>query len=155
MRAHAEELPTDKTCILGTRMGNMQWTKLEEGKDAEAMLTKVHEETTKYVKWLIQQMLRGVETICAITEFAPQDEPFVNTVMLYQVLMADHEEEILRHLKTLDYTNADIAKAHTLFPYHQAIRKLDKARTRSPSRSTCRKCSRMRSSSWPRRPLQR
>ena len=70
-------------------------------------------------------MLRGVETICAITEFAPQDEPFVNTVMLYQVLMADHEEEILRHLKTLDYTNADIAKAYTLLPYHQAIRKLD------------------------------
>ena len=46
MRAHAEELMTDKRCILGTRMGNMQWTKLEEGKDAEVMLTKVHKETT-------------------------------------------------------------------------------------------------------------
>ena len=62
-------------------------------------------------------MLRGVETICAITEFASQDEPFVNTVMLYQVLMADYEEEILNHLKTVDYTNADIAKAYTLLPY--------------------------------------
>ena len=70
-------------------------------------------------------MLRGVETICAITEFAPQDEPFVNTVMLYQVLMADHEKEILNHLSTLDYTDPDIAKAYTLFPYHQAIHKLD------------------------------
>ena len=57
-------------------------------------------------------MLRGVETICAITEFRPHDEPFVNMVMLfYQVFMADHKEEILVHLKTLDYTNADVAKA--------------------------------------------
>ena len=70
-------------------------------------------------------MLRGVETICAITEFAPADEPLVNTVVLYQTHMADHEEEILVHLKALDYTNADIAKAYTLFPYHQAIHKLD------------------------------
>ena len=125
MRAYMDELMTDERCILGTRKGNVQWTKLEEGKDAEVMTTKVHKETTKYDKWSIRQMLRGVETICAVTEFAPADEPFLNTVMLYQVLMADHEEEILIHLKTLDYTNADIAKAYTLFPYHQAIHKLD------------------------------
>ena len=63
--------------------------------------------------------------IVTVIEFASQEEPFLNTVMLYQVLMADHEEEIPVHLKTVDYTNADIAKAHTLFPYDQAIRKLD------------------------------
>jgi len=39
--------------------------------------------------------------------------------------MADHEEEILNHLKKPDYTSADIAKAYNLFPYDQATRKLD------------------------------
>ena len=86
---------------------------------------KVHKATTNYDNWFIRQMLRGVETICAVTEFVPADEPFLNTVMLYQVLMADHEEEILNHLKALDSTDHDIAKACTLFPYHQAIHKLD------------------------------
>ena len=88
----------------------MQRTKLEEGKDAEVMLTKVHKETTKYDKWFIQQMLRGVETICAVTELAPA-EPFLNTVMFYQTLMADYEEEILNYLNTLDYTDPNVAKA--------------------------------------------
>ena len=125
MRAYMDELITDERCILGTRKGNVQWTKLEERKDAETMTTKVQKATTNYDNWFIRQMLRGVETICAVTEFAPADELFLNTVMLYQVLMADHEEEILNHLKTLDYTDPDIGKAYTLFPYHQAIHKLD------------------------------
>ena len=65
-------------------------------------------------------------TICAVTdELAPADEPFLRTVMLHQVLMADHQEEILNHLSTLDYTDLDIAKACTLLPYHQASHKLD------------------------------
>ena len=125
MRAHTDELMTDERCILGTRKGNVQWTKLEEGKDAEMMTTKVHKATKNYDKWLIRQMPRGVGTICAVTEFAPSDELFLNTVMLYQVFMADHEEEILNHLNTLDHTDPDIiAKAYTLFPYHHAIHKL-------------------------------
>ena len=69
-------------------------------------------------------MLRGVETICAVTELAPA-EPFLNTVVLYQTLMADHDEVILNHLNTLDYTDPHVAKAYTLFPYNQAIHKLD------------------------------
>ena len=39
--------------------------------------------------------------------------------------MADHDEVILNHLNTLDYTDPHVAKAYTLFPYNQAIRKLD------------------------------
>ena len=38
--------------------------------------------------------------------------------------MADHEEEILDHLSTPDYTDPDVAKAYTLFPYNQAIQTL-------------------------------
>ena len=125
MRAYMNELMTDERCILGTRKDHVQRTKLEEGKEAEMMTTKVYKETTKFDKWCIRQMLRGVETICTLTEFASQDEPILNTVMLYHVLMTGHEEKVLVHLKTVDYTNADIAKACTLFPYHQAIHKLD------------------------------
>ena len=127
MRAHMNELMTDKRSILGIRKGNMQWSKLEEGKDAEVMMTtKVHRETTKFDKRFIRQMLRGVGTICVLTEFASQDpDALQGTVLRYQCLMADHEEEILRHLKTDDYINADIAKAYTLFPYDVAIHELD------------------------------
>ena len=41
-------------------------------------------------------------------------------MLFYQSMMADHEEEILLHLKTVDYTNADSAKAYTWFPYDLA-----------------------------------
>ena len=68
MRTYTDELMTDERCILGTRKGDVQWTKLEEGKDAEVMTTRVHKDTTKYDKWFIRQMLRGVETISAVTE---------------------------------------------------------------------------------------
>ena len=44
---------------------------------------------------------------------------------IYQDLMTDHEEEILKHLTTLDYDNADVAKAYTLLPINQAIRTLN------------------------------
>ena len=47
MRAYMDELITDKRCILGTREGNVQWTKLEAGKDGEMMTTRVHKETKK------------------------------------------------------------------------------------------------------------
>ena len=112
---------TDQRGILGIRKGNIEWTNLQEGKDAEVMTTKVHKETTKFDKWFIRQMLRTVETICALTEFASQDpDALQGTVLLYQGMMGDHEEEILRH-----YTNADIAKAHTLLPYDLTIHELD------------------------------
>ena len=41
--------------------------------------------------------------------------------MLFQTLMADHEEEILVHHKTLDWNDADVAKAYTLVanPIHR------------------------------------
>ena len=87
------------------------------------MTTKINKETTEFDKWWIRQMLRGVETICAVTEFGPNTE-ILNTMMLYQDLMADHEDDILNHLKTLDYGNADVAKACTLLPYNQTIRTL-------------------------------
>ena len=34
------------------------------------MTTKVHKATTKYDKWSVRQMLRSVEIISALTEFA-------------------------------------------------------------------------------------
>ena len=126
VRAHMDKLMTDQRCILGIRKGNIEWTKLQEGKDAEVITTKVHKETTKFDKWFIRQMLRAVGTICALTEFASQDpDALQGTVLLYHVMIGDHEEEILRQLKTVDYTNADIAKAYTLFPYDLAIHELD------------------------------
>ena len=64
---------------------------------------------------------------------------------IYQDLMTDHEEEILKHLTTLDYDNADVAKAYKLLPINQAIHTLT-TRRRSRSRCTCRPCSRMCSS---------
>ena len=41
--------------------------------------------------------------------------------MLFQTMMADHEEEILAHHATLDWNDADIAKAYTLIadPIHE------------------------------------
>ena len=110
----------------GIRKGNIEWTKLQEGKDAEKVTTKVNGATKNYDKWFIRQMFRAVGTICALTEFASEDgESLKNTVMLLQIMMADHEEEILLHLKTLGRTNADIAKAYTLFPENQTIHELD------------------------------
>jgi len=107
--------------ILGIRNGNIEWTKLKEGKDAEVMTTKVHEATTKYDKWSVRQMLRSVEIISTLTEFAPDDEPLVDTVMLFQTMMADHEEAILVHHMTLGLNDAGVAKAHTLVanPIHK------------------------------------
>ena len=46
-------------------------------------------------------------------------------MLLYPIMMADHEEEILLHLKTVDYTTADSAKAHTFLPYDLTIHDLD------------------------------
>ena len=40
----------DNRDILGIRRGHIGWTKLQEGKDVEAMSTKVHKATTKYHK---------------------------------------------------------------------------------------------------------
>ena len=54
MRAYMDELMTDERCILRTRKGHVQRTKLEEGKEAEMMTTKVHKETTKSDKWCIR-----------------------------------------------------------------------------------------------------
>ena len=125
MRAYMDELITDKRGILGIREGNVQWTKVEKGQENEVMTTTIKKETTRFDKWWIRKMLCGVETICAVTEFGPNTPEFLNTMVLYQDLMADHEEEILNHLKTLDYGNADVAKACTLFPYNQTIHTLD------------------------------
>ena len=50
MRVYMDELMTDERRILGTRKGDVQWTKREEGKDAEVMTTRVHKEATKYDK---------------------------------------------------------------------------------------------------------
>ena len=124
MRAYNDELITNKRGLLGICEGNVQWTKVVEGEENEVMTTTIKKKTTQYDTWWIRQMLRGVETICAVTEFGPNTE-FLNTMMLYQDLMVDHEEEILLHLKTLDYGNADVAKAQTLLPNNQTIRTLD------------------------------
>ena len=132
MRAHMDKLMTDQRGILGIRKGNMQWNKLEKGKDAELMTTKVHKDTTKFDKWSIRQMLRRVETICALTEFASQDpDALQGTVLRNQIMMGDHEEEILRHLKTVCTTWQSTSSTTS--------------RT-SPTRCMCRTCLRMWSS---------
>ena len=113
VRAYFGKVMNDHRGILGIRKGNIEWTKLEEGKDAEAMTNKVHKATTKYGKWSVRQMLRSVEIISALTEFAPVGA-IANTVMLFQTMMADHEEEIHVHHKALDWNNADVTKACTL-----------------------------------------
>ena len=91
-------------------MGQGRGKRGERGDDLETKKA-----TTAFDKWWIRQLLRGVETICVVTEFGPNTE-FQNTMKIYQDLMTDHEEEILVHLKTLDYDNADVAKAYTLLP---------------------------------------
>ena len=113
VRAYFGKVMNDHRGILGIRKGNIEWTKLEEGKDAEAITTKVHKATTKYDKWFVRQMLRSVETISMLTEFALVGT-IENTVTFSRTMMADHEEEILVHHKTPDWNNADVAKAYTL-----------------------------------------
>ena len=51
MRAYMDELITDKRGILGIRKGNVQWTKVEDGKDNKVMTTKINKETTAFDKW--------------------------------------------------------------------------------------------------------
>ena len=51
---------------------------------------------------------------------------------LYEVLMTDHEEEILSHLTQLDYDNADIAKAYQFLPINQAVHKLGEENIETP-----------------------
>ena len=132
MRAYIDNVMGDKRDILGIRKGNIEWTKLQEGKDAELMTTKVHKETTKFNKWFIRQMLRAVETICALTESASQDpDALQGTVLRNQIMMGDHEEEILRHLKTVCTTWQSTSSTTS--------------RT-SPTRCMCRTCLRMWSS---------
>ena len=138
MRAYADELIANKRCLLGIREGNVKWTKVEEGKDDEVMATTIKKETTRFDKWWIRQLLRGVETICVVTEFGPRTNNFgdpvktLSLMSLYELLMTDHEEEILQHLTTLDYGNADVAKAYTLLPINQAIHTLDEENIEKP-----------------------
>ena len=51
---------------------------------------------------------------------------------LYELLMTDHEEEILSHLTQLDYDNAAIAKAYQFLPINQAVHKLDEENIETP-----------------------
>ena len=62
----------------------------------------------------------------------PRFSPKNAAAPLYETLMTDHEEEILQHLTTLDYGNADVAKAYKLLPINQAIRTLDEENIEKP-----------------------
>ena len=138
MRAYTDELIANKRCLLGIREGNVKWTKVEEEQDDEVMATAIKKETTRFDKWWIRQLLRGVETICVVTEFGPRTNNFgdpvktLSLMTLYEDLMTDHEEEILQHLTTLDYGNADVAKAYNLLPINQAIHTLDEENIEKP-----------------------
>ena len=72
MRAYTDELIANKRCLLGIREGNVKWTKVEEEQENEVMTTTIKKETTRFDKWWIRQLLRGVETICVVTEFGPK-----------------------------------------------------------------------------------
>ena len=54
MRAYFDNVMVDKHGIPGIRKSHIEWTKIQEGKDAEAMSTKVHKATTKYDKWFVR-----------------------------------------------------------------------------------------------------
>ena len=69
MRAYTDELIANERGLLGIREGNVQWTKVEENEENEVMTSKINKATTAYDKWPIRQLLRGVETICVVTEF--------------------------------------------------------------------------------------
>ena len=109
----------DKCDILGIRKGKIEWTKTVEGQEAEAMRTRIRSATTKYDQWFVRQMLRSVEiTSSALTEFG---EPSAKSNMiLFQTLMAEHEEEILNHIAKLNWNVPDVAQAYTLVaaPFH-------------------------------------
>ena len=130
MRAYADELITNRRCLLGIREGDVTWTKVEEGKKDEEITTTIDKATTNFDKWWIRQLLRTCETICAVTEFGGKtnnfsDKPATLALMqTYELLMTDHEEEILSHLSNLDYEDAAIAKAYQFLPPNQAIHKL-------------------------------
>ena len=108
MRAYTGALIANKRCLLGIREGNVKWTKVEEEQENEAMTTAIKKETTRFDKWWIRQLLRGVVTICVVTEFGPKTNNLgdaagtLNLMTIYQDLMTDHEQEILKHLTTLD-----------------------------------------------------
>ena len=130
MRAYADELIANRRCLLGIREGELKWTKVEEGKEDEEITTTINKATTKFDKWWIRQLLRTCETICAVTEFGGKtnnfsDKPATLALMqVYELLMTDHEEEILSHLTNLDYNDDAIAKAYQILPLNQAIHKL-------------------------------
>ena len=100
MRAYFAELMTNERGLLGIREGDVQWTNKKD--QVEAFTATINKETTAFDKWWIRQLLRGVETICTITEFKPYAKDFLNTMMVYTDLMKNHEEEVLVHLKTLN-----------------------------------------------------
>ena len=133
MRAYADELIANRRCLLGIREGTVKWTKVhkaEEEKEDEEITTKIDRETTKFDKWWIRQLLRACETICAVTEFGGKTKNFADKdatfrlMHVFELLMTDHEEEILSHLTKLDYDNAAIAKAYQFLPINQAIHQL-------------------------------
>jgi len=130
MRAYADELMTNQRLLLGIREGELKWTKVEEGKENEEITATINKATTKFDKWWIRQLLRTCETICTVTEFGGKtnnfsDKPTTLALMqVYELLMTDHEEEILSHLSNLDYDDDAIAKAYQILPLNQAIHKL-------------------------------
>ena len=130
MRAYADELITNQRLLLGIREGELKWTKVEEGKENEEITATINKATTKFDKWWIRQLLRTCETICAVTEFGGKtndfsDKPATLALMqVYELLMTDHEEEILSHLSKLDPDDDAIAKAYQILPLNQAIHKL-------------------------------
>jgi hypothetical protein len=138
MRAYAGKLIANERCLLGIREGNFKWTKVEEGKEDELMASKINKATTAFDKWWIRQLIRGHETISVVTEYGPRTNNFKDSVAtlslmsLYENLMTDHEEEILKHLTTLDYDDADVAKAYKLLPINQAVHTLDEDKIEQP-----------------------
>jgi hypothetical protein len=132
MRAYADELIANERCLIVIREGqNFKWTKVEEGKEDEEMLATINKETTAFDEWWVRQLLRAHETICYLVEFGPKTNQFndvgrtLTYMKGYQTLMTLHEEEILTHLATLNYDNADVAKAYQLMNINTAVHKLN------------------------------
>ena len=86
MRAYADELIANRRCLLGIREGTVKWTKVEEEKDDEEMVTKINKETTKFDKWWIRQLLRACETICAVTEFGGRTKNFTDQDATFRLM---------------------------------------------------------------------
>ena len=111
--------------LMGVRKGRTEWFEIKQPEtknappEVEKRFTGIWVETTEYDRWFNLNLLKSVEIVETVCEFAiiKAQAPVLLAKMLTQ-----HEEDILKHLlQEVDWQKPHAAQAYSMFddPYHK------------------------------------